>query len=85
MAQENSKGSRRKKTVKPFTVEEKKILKRALNTMRLNGVKFIKSGSKMKISVEMNGSQKVRFTQFHELGISALIQRANPAIKYKKK
>lgn len=56
MAQKTiEKKSRKKITVKPFTVEEKSILRKAFDQMRKNGVKFIKNGSSLTLSVQING------------------------------
>jgi predicted peroxiredoxin len=87
MAQKTiEKKSRKKITVKPFTVEEKSILRKAFDQMRKNGVKFIKNGSSLTLSVQINGKQKVSYKPgFVELSNMSLIQRANPAIRYKKK
>ena len=87
MAQKTiEKKSRKKVTVKPFTAEEKSILRKAFDQMRRNGVKFIMNGSSLTVSVEINGRQRVSYKPgFVELSNMSLIQRANPAIRYKKK
>ncbi len=76
--------SRTKKGVKKFSPKELALVRVALRTMAKNGVVFLDKNSSLKMDVSIKGKVVFNDNSMRYLSEQALMQRANPAIKYKK-